>query len=417
MTLQGEESDFVRFNKSLVRQAGSVRQYYCGLNLIDGARQVEATTTLTCDKDADRPALAALLGELRGQIPHVQDDPYLLYSTKVQNTRQIGACTLPPREQTLDAILAAGKGRDLVGIHAAGAICAGFANSLGQRNWFSTHSFNFDWSFYHATDKAVKCSYAGFAWDQAAFARKVELAGEQLEILAREPKTIPPGKYRVYLAPGALEDVVGMLNWGGFGCKAHRTRSTSLLKMIAEGATMSPAVTIRENTAEGIFQNFQSSGYVAPPSVTMIENGRYKDTLICPRSAKEYGLEVNDASGGEGAASLDMAGGDIAEKDVLAKLDTGVYVNTVWYLNYSDRPGARITGMTRFATFWVEGGRIVAPLNVMRFDETMYRMLGENLVGLTTEREFIPSPSTYGGRSTASARVPGALIKDFSFTL
>ena len=45
--------------------------------------------------------------------------------------------------------------------------------------------------------------------------------------------------------------------------------------------------------------------------------------------------------------------------------------------------------MTRFATFWVEQGSIQAPLNVMRFDESIYRMLGEHLVDLTTERDFI----------------------------
>jgi hypothetical protein len=73
--------------------------------------------------------------------------------------------------------------------------------------------------------------------------------------------------------------------------------------------------------------------------------------------------------------------------------------------------------MTRFATCWVEGGRSVAPLNVMRFDETIYRVLGDNLLGLTVERELIPTASTYGGRSTDSARLPGALVKDFTFTL
>jgi predicted Zn-dependent protease len=73
--------------------------------------------------------------------------------------------------------------------------------------------------------------------------------------------------------------------------------------------------------------------------------------------------------------------------------------------------------MTRFATFWVEDGEIQAPLNVMRFDETLYRVLGENLVGLTAERELILDPNTYHGRSTDSARVPGALVEDFTFTL
>ena len=62
--------------------------------------------------------------------------------------------------------------------------------------------------------------------------------------------------------------------------------------------------------------------------------------------------------------------------DALAALDTGLCVGNLWYLNYSDRPACRMTGMTRFATFWVEDGKIVAPVDVLRFDDTIYRMLG-----------------------------------------
>jgi hypothetical protein len=53
----------------------------------------------------------------------------------------------------------------------------------------------------------------------------------------------------------------------------------------------------------------------------------------------------------------------------------------------------------------------------MRFDETLYRMLGEKLLALTAERELILDPSTYGARSTASSRMPGAIVDDFTFTL
>ena len=74
--------------------------------------------------------------------------------------------------------------------------------------------------------------------------------------------------------------------------------------------------------------------------------------------------------------------------------------------------------MTRFATFWVEDGEIAAPLDVMRFDETVYRMLGENLVGLTAERELVLDPGSYLERATTtSGRFPGALVEDFNFTL
>ena len=61
----------------------------------------------------------------------------------------------------MTALLEAGRDRDLVGIYAAGGIHTGFANAFGQRNWFSSYSFNADWSFYHAGDKAVKTAYAG----------------------------------------------------------------------------------------------------------------------------------------------------------------------------------------------------------------------------------------------------------------
>jgi predicted Zn-dependent protease len=73
--------------------------------------------------------------------------------------------------------------------------------------------------------------------------------------------------------------------------------------------------------------------------------------------------------------------------------------------------------MTRFASFWVEDGRIRAPLEVMRFDDSAYRVLGENLEALTRERDLVPDADTYGERSTVSMRTPGALVRDFALTL
>lgn len=416
-SFSGEQSDFVRFNRSLVRQAGSVNQGYFSLDLIRGNRHAQGTVTLGAEPGEDRARLEALLKELRGRLGSVPEDPYLLYATDVRSGEQIGEDRLPDREATVNAVLDAGRGKDLVGIYAAGGIFSGFANSLGQRNWSATYSFHLDWCFYRDTDKAAKNTYAGFEWDHEQFARKVAEAGERVAILDRPAKTISPGEYRVYLAPAALDSIMDLLGWGGFGLKTHRTKSTPLLKMIADGAQLHPSITITENTADGLGPNFQSKGFIKPDRVTLIEAGKCRDCLICPRSAKEYGEDTNGAGEGEYPESLDLGGGDVPADRVLEQLDTGVYVTRLWYLNYSDRPSCRITGMTRFATCWVEGGRIVAPLNVMRFDETIYRVLGENLLGLTAERELIPSASTYGGRSTDSARLPGALVKDFTFTL
>jgi len=44
--LSAERSDFVRFNKALVRQAGSVEQSYLNLRLVRDGRQVSASIAL-----------------------------------------------------------------------------------------------------------------------------------------------------------------------------------------------------------------------------------------------------------------------------------------------------------------------------------------------------------------------------------
>ena len=149
----------------------------------------------------------------------------------------------------------------------------------------------------------------------------------------------------------------------------------------------------------------------------LIENGQLCGSMISPRTAMEYGLAANGADSGEAALSLDLAPGSLPMSRVLAELDTGIYVSNLWYLNFSERASCRVTGMTRFATFWVENGIIKAPLNVMRFDDSLFRVLGSNLIALTQERELLIDGDTYLERRTASSRIPGALINDFSFVL
>ena len=143
----------------------------------------------------------------------------------------------------------------------------GFANSFGQRNWYTAPSFNLDWSFFHDADKAVKASYAGTEWDADEFERKVALAVEQLGVLARPARALRPGSYRVYLAPSALFEILGVLSWGGFGLRAHRTKTTPLIKMVEEALRLHPSVSVLENTADGIAPDFQGAGFIRPPRV------------------------------------------------------------------------------------------------------------------------------------------------------
>lgn len=412
-----ESSDFIRFNRSAVRQATSVRQARWTLTLSREGRRLDASAALSGDPAADRELLKAMLSDLRAGIGEAPVDPYLLQPSSPVNTERESPGEIPEAGAVIDAVLDAGRGLDLVGLYAGGPIYEGFADSLGQRNWQRVENFNLDWCLYHDRDKAVKTSYAGARWDAGAFATRMGFAREQLALLGTPARTLEPGGYRAYLAPAAMEEVLGMLCWGGFGLKSQRTKQSPLMRMADGAARFDARVSIAENTADGLATGFQQDGFVRPGRVELVRDGRLAGALVSPRSSKEFGVETNGANGEETPESLELGGGDLPRSEVLGALDRGIYVGNLWYLNYSDRCACRLTGMTRFASFWVEDGAIVAPLNVMRFDDTAFRMLGSELEALGAERDLLLQGGTYGSRNTASLRTPGALLRDFTLVL
>jgi predicted Zn-dependent protease len=417
LNLHAEDSEFVRLNRGKVRQAGSVVQRALSLDLAEGKRHAAGSLTLSGDATADRARVTELVGELRAQRGELPEDPWLLTPDEPSSSERVVASELPARDEVLDRLADAGRERDLVGIYASGPVVHAFASSRGQRNWFVCPSFNLDWSFHLQGDRAVKASYAGTRWDGSAFAARIARASDELALLARPTRQLPPGRYPIYLAPDAVGELLGLLSWGGFGLRALRTKTSPLMRMVDADETFHPSVTIVEDTAGGTAPDFQEQGFRRPDRVPLIESGRYRASLVSPRSAVEFDAPTNGATAQESPVSLDLAAGDLSSAEALARLGNGIQVSNLHYLNYSDRVRCRATGMTRFACFAVENGEPVAPIGVLRFDDTLFRMLGSNLIGLTRERETILDPLTYGGRSVASMRVPGALVADVAFTL
>jgi predicted Zn-dependent protease len=418
----GETSDFVRFNRARVGQAGSVTQAFLKLTLIDRGRRVHSTLSVAFETSADHASIRQAIGVMRSELPSLPVDPLLLYATEVASSNRERPGQLPDAEEAVNCVMAAAGEADLVGIFASGPVYRGFANSMGQRNWHRVDSFQMDWSIYvdgkpEAKDKAVKSTYASSTWEAREITSRIESSRQQVEFLAAPARAIDPGQYRAFLTPAAMDELVAMLSWDGVSARSQRTRQSALQKLVDGEQALSPMVCLRENTADGLAPSFDDSGFPRPPRVELISAGRHAGGLVSARTAKEYELAANGASEEEAMASADLDAGALPTSEALAALDRGILVSNLWYLNFSDRSSCRITGMTRFATFWVEGGRICAPLNVMRFDDSLYRMLGSELQALTCEREWIQSRSTYGQRSVESTRVPGALLSSLTLTL
>jgi predicted Zn-dependent protease len=415
--LKAEDSRFVRFNHAAVRQATQVNQAHATVAVVRGSRRIEATLSLTGRLDADRALLLAERAALLAQLPDVPEDPYLLLPDEMSSSSRHESGALPSADALVLAVTSAAKGLDFVGFYAGGPVIRAFADSRGQRHWHHVESFHFDWCLYQQADKAVKSVHAGTHWDAAEFAQRVAAGAQQLPLLAQEPRRLQPGAYRAYFTPTAMAELLGTLAWGGFGLQARRTGTSSLSGLAHRDAQLSPMVQLSEDTAHSISPAFTAEGLAKPARVSLVENGRCTGTLNSPRSARQYGVPSNAANAQEFPEALRLGPGALPAANALAALDTGLYVSNLWYLNYSDRQACRMTGMTRFACFWVEAGRLAAPLGVMRFDDSFLRMFGEGLIALTDHAELIPDPGTYKERQLSSLTTPGALVEGWRLTL
>ncbi|HEY4038087.1 MAG TPA: TldE/PmbA family protein, partial [Burkholderiaceae bacterium] len=214
----GETSDFVRFNRARVGQAGSVTQGFLRLTLIDQGRRLHSTLSVALEMSTDQSAIRSAIEAMRSELPSLPADPLLLYATTVNDSNRERPGQLPDAKEAVDCVIAAADGADLVGIFASGPVYRGFANSLGQRNWHRVDSFQMDWSIYvggdqEAKDKAVKSTYASETWDAREVAQRIASSRGQLGFLAAPARVVEPGQYRAFLAPAAMDELVGMLSW------------------------------------------------------------------------------------------------------------------------------------------------------------------------------------------------------------
>ncbi|RMR28722.1 hypothetical protein ALP36_01383 [Pseudomonas syringae pv. coriandricola] len=416
LAYDAEASDFIRFNHGQVRQAGRVQQVIATFKLINDGRHANLEVTLSGDSETDTQRLTDALQQLRETLPALAKDPYLLPNTEAWQSSNVQDLPLPDSAQVVEQICELSGELDLVGFYAAGPLYRGFASSWGALGWHQANSFNFDWSLFHENGQAVKANYAGHHWNNEAFVRRFEQAREQLEFLGRPLHTLEPGQYRAYLAPAAVDEIIGMLTWGGFSAQALASKRSPLQRLYDGDTRFSPLFSVEEHVSGSLSPAFSREGYPRK-DLTLIVDGQAGERLVDSSSAAEYDLPANGADYGEWPSALDIAGGSLELDQVLEKLGTGLYISNLWYLNFSDRAAARLTGMTRFATFWVEEGRIVALVSTMRFDDSAYSLLGSALEDLTRERELILQSSTYTQRQTGSIQLPGALVSHITFTL
>lgn len=415
--LKAESSDFVRIARSKARQAGHVDEAELSLRLVrrTGDQLREASTSFSLSKHAatDLERARALFSGLSREVDALPPNPFAEIARPRGTSRR--HVTEPAPAVDLGDMLEPARGLDLSGHSADGTIVRAVLSSAGTSHWFETTRSVVDASLYADNGKAVKMQLAGERFSATGWSRLIDDARTHLSVIARPPVRLAPGGHRVYLGPMAVAEILEMLSWGCVGEAAIRQGDSPLRRAREQRLGFSPLLSLREDFSTGDVPAFTEEGDLAPPTVSLIEKGELVGSLVSSRTSREYGVTENGAQQSEAMRAPAIDPGTMARDEIVKRIGDGIYIPNLWYLNWSDQPGGRITGMTRYATMQVVAGELVAPIENLRFDDTIFRILGTSLEALDDTASLVPATLTYDFRSLGGARVPGMLLSELRF--
>ena len=420
--LEGENSQYFRFNDSKLRQSGIIEDYAVTISLFSGKKSLQSSTTLSSDIKSSVSNLTNEINTLRDPLSLIPENDFTCFPDPFESLDIVKSGQLPKREEILEALMDTISSDNLTGVWTSGKIFRACSTSEGTNHWFEKDSFIFDFSLIDAQENMVKVLFPGSNWDKSKFVAAFHEASEKLKLMNKPKMELKPGKYRVWFEPNAVADFVDMFNWNGVSESSFRNGSSCLLKLRNSDKRLSNLFSLNESFSSLSTAPFNSRGEVSE-DVAIIQNGILSNTLVNAKTALEYKISSNFAEEpnswgmGEYMRSPRMEAGDIDNEERLEKLGTGIFISNIHYLNWSDTLGGRITGLTRYACYWVEDGKLVAPIKTMRFDDSFYNFFGSNLEGVGKEVLARPVIETYDGRNPGETTCPGILVKDFELTL
>ncbi len=239
-----------------------------------------------------------------------------------------------------------------------------------------------------------------------------EAAG--LAVRSADPGELEIGTYPVVLAPEAVSDILDFIGYVGLSAKAFHEGRSFLSDHIGE-QVFSPLVSIIDDAlaADALGMTFDYEG-VAKTRTVCVENGVARMPVTDSYWAARTGL-ANTGHAlpapnpfGPMALNLQLAAGDATLKELIGRVERGVYVTRFHYVNVEDPVPVTLTGMTRDGTFLIEDGRLTRPLKNLRFTQSAVEAL-RTCTGITANRRFV-------GTEDSATLVPGILCEEFSFT-
>ena len=262
VTFSGEKTQFARFNKSKIRQSTDVHQLNLSIAIQKDEKEYSYDFSITGHLTNDKSIVDGIYQTCRTRMQDMAKATFFVPFKNNGTSSVSNQGELKEIPELTNIICQETTQVDLAGILTSGISYRGNINSLGQSHWFESESFSVDYSLYSAKEKAVKGSYGGSAFELDAFKANLNESIRNLKHMEKDNKVLKPGKYRCYLAPAAVNEILDTFCWGGTSQGALKQGSSPLLPYENEGKRLSPQFNLNEDFSLGLTSQFNEDGEV-----------------------------------------------------------------------------------------------------------------------------------------------------------
>ena len=236
---------------------------------------------------------------------------------------------------------------------------------------------------------------------------------------------LPPGRYNTVLPPAAVADLVTHAYWSAGAREAAEGQTVYSAPgggtRLGERLTDAP-LTLRGDPAEPRLECAPfvlASGSDATVSVfdnglplrrtAWIDHGVLAALVQTRHSAALTGMPVTPHIDN---LMLEGAGASGSLDDLVAGLERGLLLTTVWYIREVDPSTLLLTGLTRDGVFLVERGEVVGAVNNFRFNESPVDMLGR----VERVAATVPTRAREWGEAFTHCAMPPLLVAGFNMS-
>jgi len=235
------------------------------------------------------------------------------------------------------------------------------------------------------------------------------------------PRHVPPGRYTVILEEEAVAEMLGFLAYGALNGLEYLEGKSPFAGRLGERAYPS-WITLRDDPtdARGANVSMDFEGVPKAP-LTLIREGTLEQVAWDSTTARRLGIKTTGHAlpapnpHGPMPLNLVLSPGAHTKSELVAQVERGLLITRFHYVNEVDPAKTLLTGMTRDGTFLIEDGHVTAPVQDLRWVESIEGVLERTRAVGDTMRLISEGPG-YGIRFLMGSLVPALLVDDFEIT-